>query len=66
MYLILNNKFKMADPKVPSELRLSQHWDVAVERLVINASIGLVVGGLASIVVFSKSFLSVYCCFNCY
>ena len=43
----------MSESKIPSELRLSQHWDIAVERLVINATIGLVVGGLASIVVFS-------------
>ena len=46
-------------PKVPSELRLSQHWDIAVERFAINTAIGVVVGGLASLVLFSK--FSLYC-----
>jgi len=39
---------------IPSELRLSKSWDMAVERLMINATLGVVVGGLASIVLFKK------------
>lgn len=50
----------MSESKIPSELRLSQRWDIAVERFVINASIGFVVGGLASLVIFRK-FCSMFC-----
>lgn len=40
--------------KIPSELLLSRSWDVAIERFLVNGSVGFVVGGLASLVLFSK------------
>jgi len=40
--------------KIPSELQLSRSWDVAIERFLVNGTVGLVVGGMASLVLFSK------------
>lgn len=40
--------------KIPSELLLSRSWDVAIERFLVNGSVGFVVGGLASLVLFRK------------
>mmetsp|Transcript_28365 Transcript_28365/g.62837 ORF Transcript_28365/g.62837 Transcript_28365/m.62837 type:complete len:84 (+) Transcript_28365:50-301(+) len=39
-------------PIIPSELRLSAKWDYAVENFVTRASLGVVIGGIASIVLF--------------
>jgi len=50
----------MSESKIPSELRLSQSWDHAIERLVLNGGVGLVLGGLASIVLFSKLYKSIF------
>ena len=43
-----------SNSKVPAELRLSHSWDLAVERMAINATIGVCFCGLASIVIFKK------------
>jgi hypothetical protein len=39
----------------PSELRLSKTWDYAIEQFIKNATIGTIVTGVASIVLFRKS-----------
>ena len=39
---------------VPSELRLSQKWDFTVENFITKTSIGLAIGGVASLVLFRK------------
>lgn len=38
----------------PSELRIAQKWDYAIETFLIRVTAGAIIGGLASIVVFSK------------
>ena len=43
--------------KIPSELRLTYKWDGCVERALAHTSVGTIVGGLASVVLFSKYFL---------
>jgi hypothetical protein len=40
---------------VPSELRLTHKWDKAIESLVVKASLGTLVAGLFSLVLFRKS-----------
>ena len=42
--------------KIPSELRLTYKWDGCVERALAHTSVGTIVGGLASVVLFSKFF----------
>lgn len=42
--------------KVPSEMLISEQWDACLERLVLRAGTGLIVGGLSAIV------LSRECC----
>mmetsp|Transcript_2869 Transcript_2869/g.4395 ORF Transcript_2869/g.4395 Transcript_2869/m.4395 type:complete len:100 (+) Transcript_2869:67-366(+) len=37
---------------IPSELRLTQKWDYAIENFITRSSLGLACGGLASIVLF--------------
>jgi len=48
----------MADKKnfsvIPSELRLSQKWDFAVENFITRPALGLAIGGLIGVVAFSK------------
>lgn len=39
---------------VPSELRLSQKWDYAVENFITRPFVGLACAGLISVVLFSK------------
>lgn len=39
---------------IPSELRLSQKWDRAIEGFVIKGATGLLIAGLASVVLFRK------------
>lgn len=41
---------------VPSELRLSQKWDYAIENFLIRPTVGFFVGGLISVVLFRKFF----------
>jgi hypothetical protein len=48
-----NNKSSFSS-MVPSELRLTQKWDYAVETFLTRSAIGLVTAGLFSIVLFSK------------
>jgi hypothetical protein len=40
---------------VPSELRLTQKWDFAVENFITRPAVGLAVAGLISVVLFRKS-----------
>ena len=40
---------------LPSELRLSSKWDTCVERMIFHVTAGVVVAGLASVVLFRKS-----------
>ena len=42
------------DPRsyIPSELRLSQKWDSAIERFATSATVGTALCGLASLVLF--------------
>lgn len=37
---------------IPSELRLSQKWDFAMENLLIRSTVGGIAAGLASVVLF--------------
>jgi len=39
---------------IPSELRISQKWDKAIETVLIKGATGFIVAGLASVVLFSK------------
>lgn len=39
---------------IPSELRLSQKWDRAIEGFVIKGAAGFIFAGLASVVLFRK------------
>lgn len=39
---------------IPSEYRISKKWDDVIENGVVNVSTGLLVAGLASIVLFRK------------
>ena len=38
----------------PSELRIAQKWDYAIETFLVRVTAGALIGGLASIVAFSK------------
>ncbi|CAM9406847.1 unnamed protein product [Scytosiphon promiscuus] len=40
----------MHSVQVPSELKISEKWDVCLERTVINVGMGVVAAGLASVV----------------
>jgi hypothetical protein len=40
---------------VPSELRLTQKWDFAIENFITRPAVGLAVAGLISVVLFRKS-----------
>ena len=48
--------------QIPSELRLTYKWDGCVERAIVNTTVGTVVGGLASVVLFSKKLPSETTC----
>ena len=39
---------------VPSELRLTQKWDYAIENFITRPALGLAIGGLLSVVLFRK------------
>jgi hypothetical protein len=39
---------------LPSELRLTNKWDICIERTFISVTAGAVVAGLASIVLFRE------------
>ncbi|CAM9707227.1 unnamed protein product, partial [Hapterophycus canaliculatus] len=41
--------------QVPSEFKISEKWDVCLERTVINFGMGVVAAGLASVVLTRKS-----------
>lgn len=43
---------------IPSELRLSSKWDVAIPRFVAHSAIGSAVGLGVSLVLFSKYIIS--------
>lgn len=43
--------------QVPSEMVINEKWDACLERTVINFGIGVVVGGLGSLVVTRKDIL---------
>ena len=43
--------------KTPSEKKISAKWDACLENFLINFSVGLVAGGLSSIVV-ARTFVS--------
>jgi hypothetical protein len=45
----------MSSQTIPSELRISKKWDDVIESGVLNVSTGVLVAGVASIVLFSKS-----------
>jgi hypothetical protein len=39
---------------IPSEFRIAKKWDDIIENSVVNVSTGLIVAGVASMVLFSK------------
>ena len=49
---------------IPSELRLSQKWDRAIEGFVIKGAAGLIFAGLASVVLFRKLVALLYAAFT--
>mmetsp|Transcript_20729 Transcript_20729/g.42136 ORF Transcript_20729/g.42136 Transcript_20729/m.42136 type:complete len:90 (+) Transcript_20729:35-304(+) len=48
----MSDKAKNLSSMIPSEMRLTQKWDFAVENFITRASLGLAFGGIASVVLF--------------
>ena len=59
-----NNKQNSISSMIPSELRLNQKWDFAIENFITRPALGFAVAGLASIVLFRKYFSSMFLYFG--
>ena len=54
--------YDLADSqKVPSEFKISEKWDVCLERTVINFGMGVVAAGLAGVVLTRECYMCCLC-----
>jgi hypothetical protein len=42
---------------IPSEFKLSKKWDVCAERMLLHVTVGGIIAGLSSLVLFRKPLL---------